>query len=156
MIQKLTKRNQKGFTLIELMIVVAIIGILAAVAIPAFSRYQMKSKTSEASVNLAAIATSEIAYHAENDTYVVCTASPAVANIGVAKTLWTDNGGFNDIGFAPKDQNVYYSYAVTTATPTTTFTGTATGNLDGTAPNAVFDVTESTPVRLQPGSRGEY
>src|SRR5687768_2776512 len=48
MISKLRKKAEQGFTLIELMIVVAIIGILAAVAIPAFMKYIKKSKTSEA------------------------------------------------------------------------------------------------------------
>lgn len=48
-------RSKKGFTLIELMIVVAIIGILAAVAIPAFLKFIRKSKTSEASLNLKSI-----------------------------------------------------------------------------------------------------
>ena len=48
-------RSQKGFTLIELMIVVAIIGILAAVAIPAFLKFIRKSKTSESGINIKAI-----------------------------------------------------------------------------------------------------
>ncbi|MBI2371506.1 MAG: prepilin-type N-terminal cleavage/methylation domain-containing protein [Deltaproteobacteria bacterium] len=63
-------RNRQGFTLIELMIVVAIIGILAAIAIPNFLRFQAKSKQSEAKTNLAAIGTSAESYRAEKDTYV--------------------------------------------------------------------------------------
>ncbi|MBI3359120.1 MAG: prepilin-type N-terminal cleavage/methylation domain-containing protein [Nitrospirae bacterium] len=52
-------KNSKGFTLIELMIVVAIVGILAAIAIPNFLGYQAKAKTSEAKVNLGGIFSSQ-------------------------------------------------------------------------------------------------
>src|SRR5512144_2127084 len=62
-------RSKKGFTLIELMIVVAIIGILAAIAIPNFLRFQAKSKQSEAKTNLGGLFTVEIAYFGENNTY---------------------------------------------------------------------------------------
>src|SRR5450759_2823638 len=58
-------RSKKGFTLIELMIVVAIIGILAAIAIPNFLRFQAKSKQSEAKGNLGGIFTAEVAYQSE-------------------------------------------------------------------------------------------
>ena len=56
------KTNRKGFTLIELMIVVAIIGILAAVAIPGFMQYIKNSKTSEAKTNLNAISKGAVSY----------------------------------------------------------------------------------------------
>ena len=61
--------GQKGFTLIELMIVVAIIGILAAIAIPNFLRYQAKSRQSEARTNLGGVFVAETAYFGEQSRY---------------------------------------------------------------------------------------
>jgi type IV pilus assembly protein PilA len=63
------KKLHKGFTLIELMIVVAIIGILAALAIPNFIRFQARSKQSEVKANLKSMFTAERSYFQEHDTY---------------------------------------------------------------------------------------
>jgi type IV pilus assembly protein PilA len=86
-------RKQEGFTLIELMIVVAIIGILAAIAIPNFLQYQLKSRQSEGKVNLNAIKTSMIAFQAEKSCYLgiptmgALGAVPA-ANVKTAPVAW--------------------------------------------------------------------
>src|SRR3954466_16304497 len=63
------KLLQKAFTLIELMIVVAIIGILAAIAIPNFIKFQARSKQSEAKTNLKAVFTAEKSWFGEHDSY---------------------------------------------------------------------------------------
>ncbi len=62
-------RKNKGFTLIELMIVVAIIGILAAIAIPNFIRFQARSKQSEAKSNMKSLFTAQKSYYQEKDRY---------------------------------------------------------------------------------------
>src|SRR5205807_6234161 len=67
-------KGDQGFTLIELMIVVAIIGILAAIAIPNFMTYQAKARQSEAKVNLGGVFTTATSYFAENNTFSVPTA----------------------------------------------------------------------------------
>ncbi len=66
--------DQSGFTLVELMIVVAIIGVLSAVAVPNFKKYQAKAKTSEAKVQLAAAYTAEQAFFGDFGIYSFCLA----------------------------------------------------------------------------------
>jgi len=123
MLRNLKKRE--GFTLIELMIVVAIIGILAAIAIPNFIKFQLRSKAGESKVNLAAIRTAEESYFAEAGTYLDMPATP-VAYVPGLKTpfkvvggncpnplpAWTA-GAQGDcwIGWGPEG-DVYYSYQI--------------------------------------------
>jgi type IV pilus assembly protein PilA len=121
--------QSKGFTLIELMIVVAIIGILAAIAIPNYLNYQMKAKTSEAKSNLGAITTAETAFAAEHDAYADCepapTGAPASGDTDGSKYSWASPGGqgFSLIGFEPSG-DVYYVYAVGPQSAMTNATGT--------------------------------
>ena len=128
-------KSQKGFTLIELMIVVAIIGILAAIAIPNFLTYQLKSRQAEAKTNLQAIKTSEVAFQAERGCYVGIAVEALQPAAGAAKTApwpwgigqpasppvatgWCTAAGvggtsgvFTDIGFKATG-NVMYVYGV--------------------------------------------
>ncbi|HDG63971.1 MAG TPA: prepilin-type N-terminal cleavage/methylation domain-containing protein [Thermococcus sp.] len=69
MLSKVKRNNEKGFTLIELMIVIAIIGILAAIAIPQFSAYRTRSYNSAAQADLRNAATAQEAFYVDNQRY---------------------------------------------------------------------------------------
>lgn len=69
-IKSLTR--QDGFTLVELMVVVAIIGLLSAVAVPNFRKYQAKAKTTEAKLQLAAAYTALQSFYSDYEAYGVC------------------------------------------------------------------------------------
>jgi type IV pilus assembly protein PilA len=137
------KKGKKGFTLIELMIVVAIFGILAAIAIPNFLRFQAKSKQSEAKTNLGGIFTAEIAYFGEHS-FFGNFQEIAWAPTGTARyTFWS--GDFTNVGggtFSPTpgagdNQGNTTPYNMTLATPArtdNTFLIGAAGNIDNDNP----------------------
>jgi len=120
-----TTGGNKGFTLIELMIVVAIIGIIATIAIPNFLMYQAKTKQTEAKTNLGIIFSAQITYFGENNTFATST---------------------GDLGWIPIG-TTRYSYSVIGAGPTN-FTARATGNIDTDTTIDVWEINENKDLEV--------
>jgi type IV pilus assembly protein PilA len=135
--------RRAGFTLIELMIVVAIVGVLAAVAIPAFLNYQLRSKATESLTNLQAIGKAEEAYYAEYGIYVSAS-TPVPATVpGTRKAPWSAGGtNFRVLGWEPEGA-VYYQYVISaddagSGAGLRRYTAEAASDLDGDGEHSYF------------------
>ena len=136
---------QRGFTLVELMIVVAIIGILAAIAIPNFSKFQARAKQSEAKANLKGIYTAKHSSYGEQDTFKCSGNTEGTGEDGFcgwstsSTTRYTYRAGgstaaptVGDVGEGGADQDACPLDNVGNGASETerSFTATAVGNID--------------------------
>jgi prepilin-type N-terminal cleavage/methylation domain-containing protein len=149
---RVTKRSRSrgGFTLTELMITCALIGTMAAIAVPNFLTYQARTRRSEGMSNVAGIAKAYKIYQADRGNYPDMVANAGVASLpdpslygGLSpqKMPWDNQteSFFRLTGWKPEG-NVYYTYDVNSSTCTggngactdeTCFTVTAHGDVDG-------------------------
>lgn len=111
-------KNNNGFTLIELMIVIAIIAIVASIAIPSYSGYLATSRMVEAKNNIAALKLAEEEYFLENNNYFEDMTYNNANLASASGDLWS----------ASKGEGNTINFTYTTSVTGTKYTITATGN----------------------------
>lgn len=141
------KSAQKGFTLIELMIVVAIIGILAAIAIPAYQDYIVRARVTEG-LNLASAAETTVAENAENgaSSLVLGWTSPASTTNVSSVTVDSSNGTITVV-YSAVAKNVKL-----TLTPSASGNSLATNSVPSDAITWKCQVTDPTQDRYVPSN----
>jgi type IV pilus assembly protein PilE len=165
------KRRTLGFSLIELMVVIVIISVLAAVAVPIYARYIRKSRTSEAVSNLGTIAMFEETYYSEADSYITAGPNPvSVPNPSAPGGRLPFNSGvsgWNLLGrVIPDGQKLFFQYetragqfnaAGAAITGTYLVAHTATAIPGGTGCNNTTDLTAvSLAIPQNPSSSWFY
>ena len=147
--------SSRGFTLIELMIVIAILGVIASVAIPNFLKYIMRAKTTEATMNVRKLFDGSVAYYL-TDRYGPTGAPipnqfpgsvgpmPSPATLGPQKVvtdveLWDAQPSWVALNFAIEDAHYFaYQYRSDGQNNASNFTAYAFGNLDGDSHFSTF------------------
>jgi prepilin-type N-terminal cleavage/methylation domain-containing protein len=122
--------RRRGFTLIELLICVSIIGVLASIAIPMLSQHQLRTKSTEAKSNLAAIRVVEEASFSETGRYLAAAAEPTVIPGTRSVVFNAAAPDYAQLGWAPEGE-VYFSYAVAISADASGYTADAGADIDG-------------------------
>ncbi len=146
-------RRRHGFSLVELLIVVAIIGILASLAVPNFLILQSKAKRAEVPANVSGIWVAEIAYDAMEDGFVALSTNPTAPPGRHLRAFELSGTGWRELGWQP-DGDLRGSYSVDISL--TEFTVFGEGDVDGDSVLCQYTATDSQAAVLRSGDENVY